>query len=79
MENSTNNTTPTITHPLQSRLRSAAAWASIAALLLLVGNTFNLWGILGITSEAARDILNGLMAAAAAFGIFNDPTNSKGY
>lgn len=79
MENNTGTNTATITHPVQSRLRSAAAWASIAALLLLLGNTFNLWGMLGITGDAARDILNGALAAAAAFGIFNDPTNSAGF
>lgn len=74
---SENNTSPTKT--TQNRLRSAAAWAAVAALLMLIGNTFNLWGLIGVTSDAAQALLNGVLTAVAAFGIFNNPTNSNGF
>lgn len=64
---------------IQNRLHSKAAWLTLVALLLLVGNTFGLWDKIGITSEAAQNLLNGLMAVAAGFGIFNDPTNGEGF
>jgi uncharacterized membrane protein len=64
---------------VQNRLKSKTAWLAAIALVLLIGNTFSLWQKIGITGEAAQDILNGVMTAVAAFGIFNDPTNKSGY
>lgn len=64
---------------IQTRWKSAAAWAAVAALLMLIGNTFRLWDLMGITSDAAQALLNGVLTAVAAFGIFNNPTNSKGF
>ena len=63
----------------QNRFLSKAAWVSVAALMLLVGNTFSLWEAIGITGDAAQAILNALLTAVAALGIFNDPTNKTGY
>jgi uncharacterized membrane protein len=63
----------------QNRLRSKVAWGTVVALLLLAGSTFKLWDAIGITDVAAQGLLNGLMAVAAAFGIFNDPTNAGGF
>ncbi len=64
---------------VQNRLKSKAAWASVGALLLLVGDSFGLWNVVGITSGTARAIIDAVLAAAAAFGIFNDPTNKTGF
>ena len=63
----------------QNRFRSRAAWLTVAALLLLAGDTFGLWPTMGITSAAARGLLDGALAVCAAFGIFNDPTNGSGF
>lgn len=63
----------------QNRFRSKAAWLAVSALVLLVGNTFSLWQVIGITGDAAQAILNGMLAVVAAFGVFNDPTNKTGY
>jgi uncharacterized membrane protein len=64
---------------LQNRLHSRAAWVTLGALFLLIGDTFGLWKGLGITSDAARGIIDGILAVAAAFGIFNDPTNKGAF
>jgi uncharacterized membrane protein len=63
----------------QNRFLSKAAWAAVASLALLVGNTFSLWERIGISGDAAQAILNAVLTAVAAFGIFNDPTNKTGY
>lgn len=63
----------------QIRWHSKAAWITVGALALLVGDTFGLWSKLGITSDAARGLIDGALAVAAAFGIFNDPTNASGF
>jgi uncharacterized membrane protein len=63
----------------QNRLISKAAWVSVVALVLLVGNAFSLWDKIGITGDAAQAILNAALAVLTAFGIFNDPTNKTGY
>jgi uncharacterized membrane protein len=64
---------------MQNRFRSRAAWATAAALLMLCADTLGLWQRLGITSAAARGILDAVLAVCAAFGIFNDPTNGSGF
>ena len=63
----------------QNRFLSKAAWTAAAALVLLVGDTFRLWDMIGITGEAAQAMLNAVLAVVAAFGIFNDPTNKSGF
>lgn len=63
----------------QIRWKSKAAWVTVGALALLVGDTFGLWTKLGVSSDAVRGIIDGILAVGAAFGIFNDPTNKTGF
>lgn len=63
----------------QNRLASKAAWIAVVSLIMLMGNTFHIWDMIGITGDAAQAILNGVLTVIAAFGIFNDPTNKTGF
>lgn len=63
----------------QSRWKSKAAWGAVAALVLFVLQTYGLLEPLGLTEGAFNKIFTLLFAALTAFGIFNDPTNKRGF
>jgi uncharacterized membrane protein len=58
----------------QNRWRSKAAWVAMFALAgFLLGN----WGLfekIGLTNEGWQTFVELLLAALAAFGVFNNPT-----
>ena len=63
----------------QSRWTSKAAWITVAALLgFLLGN-YGLYNAIGLTNETYQTLVNLILAALSAFGIFNDPTNKTGF
>ena len=63
----------------QSRLRSKVAWMSVVTLILLVCTTFGLFEKIGISENAAEDILILILSVLTGFGVFNDPTNKEGF
>lgn len=60
---------------LRGRLRSKAAWAAVAGLVMIILSVFNVWSKIGITMDGFREIMAAIGAVLDAFGIFNDPTS----
>ena len=64
---------------MQNRLKSKAAWVAVFA---LIGFMFGNWGLfdkIGLTNETWQTLVELLLAALAAFGVFNNPTDSEHY
>ena len=61
----------------QNRLRSKAAWLTVAALIGFVLGNYGLYDAIGLTNETYQTLVNLIFASATAFGIFNDPTTSN--
>ena len=62
---------------MQNRLKSKAAWVAIFALLGFVLGNWGLFEVIGLTNETWQQLVELLLAALAAFGIFNNPTDSE--
>lgn len=62
---------------MQNRLKSKAAWVAIFALLGFVLGNWGLFEVIGLTNETWQQLVELLLAALAAFGIFNNPTESE--
>lgn len=60
----------------QNRLKSKVAWLTLLPVLILIGDAYGLWDIIGMDSDAFTKIYSGILAALVAFGIFNDPTSA---
>ena len=61
---------------LRGRLRSKAAWASIAGLIIVICGAFDLWDKIGIEQTALQAIFTAVGAVLTAFGVWNDPTEA---
>ena len=62
---------------LQNRFRSKIFWAAVIAQLLafLTG-----LGVIDVTqSEMINEIITGVLQLLVLIGVFNDPTNAKGW
>lgn len=64
--------------PTQNRLKSKAAWFSLAAVILLILQNYGLLEAIGLTGDSFNAIVTSVIGALAAFGVFNDPTNPNG-
>ena len=64
---------------MQNRIRSKAAWVAIFALLGFVLGNWGLFDAIGLTDETWEKFVELMLAALAAFGVFNNPTNSEGF
>lgn len=58
----------------QSRWRSPVAWSALAALLFFVAKTW-----FGFDIPGWDQFISLLIAVGVAFGIFNNPTEKKGF
>lgn len=63
----------------QSRWTSKAAWASLLGFIGLLFGNLGLYEKIGITAETWQTLVNALLSALVAFGIFNDPTSKDTY
>ncbi len=64
---------------MQNRLKSRVAWVSVLA---IVGFAMGNWGLferVGLTDETWKTLAELVLAAMAAFGVFNNPTNGDGF
>ena len=60
---------------IQSRWRSKAAWASVAALVLFILKTYGLFDVFGLSENSFKELTALVFAVALAFGVFNNPTS----
>lgn len=60
---------------LQNRLKSKVAWVSILAIIGFILGNWGLYDQIGLTAESWQQLCDLLLAAMAAFGVFNNPTN----
>lgn len=74
MQNNTNTLTTT-----QNRLKSKAAWVASFALLGFVLGNWGLFDVIGLTNETWEKLVELILAALAAFGVFNNPTASDSF
>lgn len=63
----------------QSRIKSKAAWVAVAALIGFFLGNYGLYDTIGLTSETYQQLVNMIFACLAAFGVFNNPTDSNGF
>lgn len=73
------NNTVQNTNTAQNRLKSKAAWVAIFALLGFVLGNWGLFEVIGLTNETWQQLVELLLAALAAFGVFNNPTDAKSF
>lgn len=59
------------------RFRSWAMWVSVAGALWTIANAFGLTERLGIEESTFTTVLDALGVVLIAFGIVNNPTDSK--
>ena len=74
MQNNTNTLATT-----QNRLKSKATWVAIFALLGFVLGNWGLFDVIGLTNETWEKLVELILAALAAFGVFNNPTASDSF
>ena len=63
----------------QSRFKSKAAWIAIAAVVGFILGNYGLYDAIGLTNESYQLLVDLILAAIGAFGIWNDPTNKTGF
>ena len=64
---------------IQNRFKSKAAWLTLLPVIVLFGDAYGLWNVIGMDSSIFTKVFMGLVLVAEAFGIFNNPTNSTGF
>lgn len=64
---------------MQNRWKSKAAWLSLLPIIILLGNAYGLWNIINMDAGSFEKLFLAIVAAAAAFGIFNNPTDKDNF
>jgi len=63
----------------QNRLTSKAAWIAIAAVIGFILGNYGLYDAIGLTNESYQLLVDLILAAIGAFGIWNDPTTKDSF
>jgi len=63
----------------QNRFKSWAAWVALFALLGFILGNWGLFDTLGLTDETWKTLTGLILAAGAAFGILNNPTDRENF
>lgn len=63
----------------QSRWKSPVVWTSLAALLFFVLKTWGLLEWMGLDKNSFDELISLILAALAAFGVLNNPTDKEGF
>ena len=58
----------------QSRFKSITAWLSLVPIIIILGDTYNLWDIIHMPKDTFTQLITTIGAALNAFGAFNNPT-----
>lgn len=64
---------------MQNRFKSPVAWGALVALVLFVLKTYGLLQVVGLTEDSFKELTTLIFAAAAAFGILNNPTDKENF
>lgn len=64
---------------MQNRLKSKAAWVAVFAILGFVLGNWGLFERIGLTDETWQQLVELILAALAAFGVFNNPTDRDNF
>ena len=59
---------------MQNRFRSKTAWLAIIALVVFILKTY-----FNISIPEADKLIDLILIAGTAFGVFNNPTNKEGF
>lgn len=62
---------------MQNRLKSWALWLSVAGAVWVIASSFGLPEKIGLTHETWATVLDAIGSILIAFGIVNNPTDSK--
>lgn len=63
----------------QNRFKSWAAWVALFAVLGFVLGNWGLFDKIGLTDETWKTLTELILAALAAFGILNNPTDRESF
>lgn len=64
---------------MQNRLKSKAAWVAVLAIIGFVLGNWGLFEVIGLTDETWQQLVELILAALAAFGVFNNPTDAQNF
>lgn len=64
---------------MQNRFKSKAAWVAVFALIGFALGNWGMYDKIGLTNETWQTFVDLLLAALAAFGVFNNPTDGTAF
>lgn len=64
---------------MQNRFKSWALWLSVAGALWVIASSFGFSEKIGLTHETWTTVLDAIGSVLIAFGIVNNPTDSKNF
>jgi len=62
---------------MQNRFKSKVAWLTLLPIIILLGDAYGLWNVIGMSADAFTKVYTGILTALVAFGIFNNPTDAE--
>lgn len=63
----------------QNRWKSKVVWLTIIALVLILGDNYNLWAVIGMTNEVFQKVADLILAVLVGVGILNNPTDKENW
>jgi uncharacterized membrane protein len=63
----------------QPRWKSKVAWSSLLPIVLILGDTYGLWDIIGMPKNTFVQLITSVGAFLNVVGVFNDPSNKEGF
>lgn len=64
---------------MQNRFKSITAWSTLLPVVIILGDTYGLWNIIGMPKETVTQLFASISAVLVAFGVFNNPTDGDKY
>jgi len=63
----------------QNRFASKVAWLSLLPVIVLLGDAYGLWNVIGMNADTFTKVFMGILAILTAFGIFNNPSDKENF
>lgn len=61
----------------QPKWKSKVVWISLLPVVLVLGDTYGLWDVIGMPKNTFVQLLTSLGAMMTAFGVWNSPEKTK--